>query len=458
MKKILLIFIFSFLLNADSIESTNGILLDSILNNNNRKSATTRFYDNRMNVDSIKETPYNIDENYLQNPFAIVPFGKLDANRTFKDPPKQPKVIIPKVETPKVIESKPITPPKEKPKKSVVLESIEVAKPLEPLKDNYADKLRELYSLRYEVFSLKQQLGDSFKADIPYGNIIDSDSSYNKFNTLAQGYNDAQAKSGFFGGINIGFVDIYTSGCANMRDVENPQYTPGGTAAQTIKGCDITITQTKPFVFGGNGGYQRFFNHYIGTRLWGGVFSTWLGDTQKYNLNTGMYENATTLTGKDIDSYYALAHMSADILFEFPLDSKFKHYIGAFIGINIGVMYYRPYIRRDSVYVNGQTLNRYYPANYIWNYNLQVDYSLNLGFNLTISNKNRIEFGLFVPLAFLELPGFKEVASDTAKGTESDIYINPQNPTTPQPIIGTPQKPDFWRSSVFNISFKRKLF
>lgn len=454
MKKIALIFIFSVLLKADSIESNNGILLDTLLNENTRKSATSRFYDNKINADSIKVSPFNAEDNYLQNPFAILPFGKVDSvGRYFKEPkiiPTTPKVIVP----PKATESKSVknTP---KPKKNVVIESI-TPKPY--IESSYADKLRELYSLRYEVFSLKQQLGESFKADIPYGNIINADSSYNKFNTLAQGFNDAQAKSGFFGGINVGFVDIYTSGCINMRDVRNPSYTPGGSAAEFIKGCDVTITQTKPFVFGGNGGYQRFFNHYIGTRLWGGVFSTWLGDTQKYNLNTGMYENATTLTGRDIDTYYALAHMSADILFEFPLDSKFKHYIGAFIGINIGIMYYRPYIRRDNVYVDGKTLNRYYPADYIWNYNLQVDYSLNVGFNLTLSNKNRIEFGLFVPLAFLELPGFKEIASNTATGTESDIYINPQNPTTPQPIISTPQKPDFWRSSVFNISFKRKVF
>lgn len=411
--------------------------LDSILKdstNKNTQNNTILFQE--PDIKSFEDSNFNYYGEYLQNPFALLPFGaiKKNDNRIFLNP--TPKKTMPTI-TPKIpkIDFKNT----KKPLKITIEKKAEIK--IEKPQD-YDSKFKHLMNLRYEVFSLKQQLGDDINnADIPYGAFVPLDSSASKYNALAQSYNDASAKSGFFGGASFGIMDIYTSGCikAGNRAVEiNGQITE-------VPSCNATTTHSTPIVFGGSGGYQRFFNHYIGTRLWGGIFSTLLANVQEYNINNGMYENKLDLLGQSVQSYYLLAHMSADLLFEFPISKRFNHYIGAFAGINIGVMYYRPFVHRT---MQGD----YYPADYIWSYNLQVDYSLNVGFNVTLFNKNRLEISMALPLAFLELPGFKQIASGTYTGSESDIFVSSQN------MITTPPKPDFWRGALFAINFKRLIF
>lgn len=270
---------------------------------------------------------------------------------------------------------------------------------------SYEYKLRYLQSLRYEVMSLKEQIGDDFQASVPYGNYIDDKASAIKFNALTQSYNDALKKSGLFVGVNIGFLNIYTNGY-----IDN----------------NLITTRIKPLVYGGNGGYQKFFNQYIGTRLYGGFFTSFFNDVYTYNVENG----ATSLVKNpyggngNLESFYMLAFMSADLLFEFPLDNSFKKYIGGFMGINIGIMYYRPYASHPQK-------GNYYPAKYIWNYNLQVDYSFNLGTSLTFNNIHRVELGLNIPLSYLSLPGFSESANMFEK-----IPAN------------------FWRSAVFLANYR----
>ena len=124
---------------------------------------------------------------------------------------------------------------KEEPKK-------EIQKPTK----SYEDKLRYLQSLRYEVMSLKEQIGDDFQVSVPYGHYVDDKTSAQRFNALTQSYNDALKKSGLFAGVSMGVLDIYTSGY-----IDN----------------NLVITRITPLVYGGSGGYQKFFNHYVGTSL-----------------------------------------------------------------------------------------------------------------------------------------------------------------------------------------------
>ncbi len=278
-------------------------------------------------------------------------------------------------------------------------------KKAKPIQKSHDAQLRYLQSLRYEVFSLKEQLGTKQQTSVPYGNYIDKKTSAQRFNALAQSYNDALKKSGLFAGVSMGVLDIYTSG---YRDNQ------------------LVVTRITPLVYGGSGGYQKFFNHYVGTRLYGGLFTSFFNDVYTYDIKNGMTSLVPNPYGGkgNLESFYMLAFMSADVLFEFPLGNSFKHYIGGFMGLNIGIMYYRPYATHPQH-------GNYYPASYLWNYNLQVDYSLNLGMNLTFYNIHRIEFGLGIPFSYLSLPGFAESAN-----TFETIPAN------------------FWRSAVFLLHYR----
>ena len=267
------------------------------------------------------------------------------------------------------------------------------------------EKLKYLQALRYEVFSLKQQLGKDIAESIPYDDYLYKKTSAKKFNALAQSYNDASKKSGLFAGLGIGVVDIYTSG-----NVDN----------------EFVITRITPIIYNLNGGYQKFFNHYMGVRLYGGISTSLFSDVQRYNINNGEYQMVPNPynAGGNIQSFYALGTISADFLFEFPLTNTFRHYIGGFAGINIGFMYYRPYATHPQK-------GSYYPASYIWNYNLQVDYSFNLGMNFTVFDIHRIEFHLSIPFSYLSLPGLAESAN----------------------IMETVPA-QFWRSAIFSLNYK----
>ena len=194
--------------------------------------------------------------------------------------------------------------------------------------------------------TLDDKLGKDIAESIPYDDYLYKKTSAKKFNALAQSYNDASKKSGLFAGLGIGVVDIYTSG-----NVDN----------------EFVITRITPIIYNLNGGYQKFFNHYMGVRLYGGISTSLFSDVQRYNINNGEYQMVPNPynAGGNIQSFYALGTISADFLFEFPLTNTFRHYIGGFAGINIGFMYYRPYATHPQK-------GSYYPASYIWNYKPHV--------------------------------------------------------------------------------------
>ncbi|RDU71969.1 outer membrane beta-barrel protein [Helicobacter aurati] len=264
----------------------------------------------------------------------------------------------------------------------------------------YHEKLKYLQSLRYEVFNLREQIhakGGTLESNLPYGNYLADNHSARKFNAIAQTYDDGLSKSGFFIGVGAGILDVFSGATINNNNTEN-----------------VLVTRISPLVLSMRGGYQRFFNHYVGARIYGGIFlpATFFTPINEIDLKNA----ANYIINNTMQGFYTLGHLSVDVLFEVPLDSKFQHFIGGFTGINIGIMYYRTYD------------NKHHPVPYIWDYNLQVDYSFNIGVNLTFYSAHRIEMGLAVPFAYLTLPGFAQEANNA-------------------------RNPEFWRSAIFSVNY-----
>lgn len=256
--------------------------------------------------------------------------------------------------------------------------------------NTYEQKLEYLEDLRYEVFNLRSKILDKnvdIQTNLPYGEYISDNDSAIRFNALAQAYADGFAKTGFFAGAGIGFLDAFASG-TRIQTIRN----------STTNNNDIIqtpiATRSSPFVYSFRGGYQRFFNHHIGARIYGGIFIPLLLFTPVGDVDL---RDGVSTPRSDLKAFYALGHLSVDLLFEVPIDSKFRNYIGGFAGINVGMMYYRTYLSSN---------NKLMASPYIWDYALKVDYSFNLGVNLTIANIHRFEIGLNVPFAYLDLPGF----------------------------------------------------
>lgn len=159
------------------------------------------------------------------------------------------------------------------------------------------------------------------------------------------------------------------------------------------------------FVFGGEIGYQSFFNPYFGSRIYGnGLFST---GEEKINGN------------KVGSLYYILGGINADLLFDLPLSLFIKHNfwknftLGTHFGVNIGVM-----LLWDSASEGiKQCLNdSYVSKNVLWQRQLQVDYGINVGFNIGFDEKNKLEFNARIPMSVFGLPselrlGIEQTAS-----------------------------------------------
>lgn len=266
---------------------------------------------------------------------------------------------------------------------------------------SYNEKLDYLKSLRQQVFDLRRQIEDSgasLESNLPYGDYISDSKSAVVYNAIAQTYNDGALKSGLLVGAGIGFMDGFSSAKVSR----------GGSSTNLV-------TRISPFMLGFRGGYQKFFNHYIGTRFYGGIFTPLTLFTALSEIDLG--NAANYVENKDLQAIYILGNLSVDILFEAPLDRRFRHFVGGFVGINIGGMYYRTYNKS------------YYPVEYIWDYNLQVDYSFSLGISLTLYEVHRAEVGLNIPFAYLALPGLSKEASGAVDA-------------------------EFWRSALFSLNYQ----
>lgn len=232
-----------------------------------------------------------------------------------------------------------------------------------------------------------------------YSFINEKNLDSHKYSAFSKIYDDADKRSGFFIGAGVGFASIFT-----------------GNALET--------TIIRPFLVNLRGGYQAVFNEYFGSRLYGGIaFSAPLATLNVYNIRTGIARPvANPLDSfKSAKTLYALGTLNADLLFEFPLSYNYNTYIGGFLGLGVGAMYYQSFIDSKS------SLQSF---DYIWSHIIQVDYSFNVGVSLTFLHKNRVEIALNTPFSFLELPGLSKSAN---------IFEL------------TPAK--FWRGALFSLSY-----
>lgn len=242
--------------------------------------------------------------------------------------------------------------------------------------DLLKNDIDELNKLRYEIFILKK---DNFSQPLlPHVESIKLEKNSTKYNANAQIYDNANSKSGFFIGLGLGGTDLFNI----SKD---------------------TTSVSNSLLLSLRGGYQSFFNQYFGTRIYGSIFGNTLNNLYDYQIRSGE-SLPVSIGGKPVSSLYLLGNLSADLLLEFPLDYAFSTYIGGFIGVNIGAMYYKNY----------KVLSRgvLYPADYLWKHLFQIEYSINIGINLTINNSNRIETHISAPFAYLQLPGLSLTANN----------------------------------------------
>lgn len=256
---------------------------------------------------------------------------------------------------------------------------------------DFLDKeLQRLNETRYEVFLLKRDAPHI--TFLPHVQDIELNKSAREYRANAQIYNNADEKSGFFIGVGLSSVDLFNTKSTN--------------------GANLAISNS--LLISLRGGYQSFFNQYFGTRIYTSIFSNTLSVVYDYKVRSGEI-SPVSVNSKALRSLYLLGNLSADILLEFPLDYTFKTYIGGFLGLNIGAMYFENY-----QFINDKLVH----VSYLWDHLAQVEYSLNIGLNITIDNSSRIETQVNAPFAHLQLPGFATpVNNQKVTFTRSYIFM-----------------------------------
>lgn len=268
---------------------------------------------------------------------------------------------------------------------------------------------------------------------------------------LSKMYSKADQKSGAYFSLLVGFgkfTDAYSDGrYSRLNNI------PGlnGICDNTDKsGCSLSgvlkpsvgndwnqnpddlIITSNLFSFGGGFGYQKFFNEYFGSRIYGdGMLS--FGAEKIKNDKVG-------------DFYYILGGMNADLMLELPL-YKFvpkqpivrDFAFGIYAGISIGVMLLfdeannnlKKYMARPELYKNGNSV--------LWDYLLQVDYGVNLGFSISYLNIHRIDLGAKIPMDRFGLP--------------SSLRLGLENPASYGGIELVSKDIEFSRSPIYMISY-----
>lgn len=274
-----------------------------------------------------------------------------------------------------------------------------------------------------------------------------SDRSQSKKHNLSKRYTLADQKSGAFASITLGRADIdqtYIDGLYNRTNNVPADNTDSSTCNDNDKsGCKTTgvfinradgikIASTL-WAFGGGFGYQKFFNPYFGTRLYGDGL-----------LSTGSEKIDNEVVG---DFWYILGGMNIDLLGDIPLKpfthSRFfeKLSIGGYVGINIGVMLLFDKANENLI----KYTNNYTSKDVLWNYQLQVDYGFNAGISFSYS-RYKLDIGAKVPLDKLGLP------SELRLGLESPAtYEREDNPDDRASLVS--KDIVFKRSPIFIVSF-----
>lgn len=256
---------------------------------------------------------------------------------------------------------------------------------------------------------------------------------------IAHRYMRAGNKSGVFIGASMasaGITQTYTDGKYNNQnnvgDTTNG-FTPDMTGALDSSLDSPLIARSVFVAFGGNVGYQNFSNLYFGSRIYVDML---MGGG---NLSMRKQEQGSA---KSVGSFfYMLGGLNADLLGELPLSLLgVKHRfwrevaLGGYFGLNIGVMLLtdKANSELDSFIKAGVTKSE----NVLWNYQIQVDYGLNMGLSLSLGILGKLEVGAKVPLSVLGLPselrlgiespanyGDKEILSKDIAFSRTPIFV-----------------------------------
>ena len=257
---------------------------------------------------------------------------------------------------------------------------------------------------------------------------------------IARKYMRAGNKSGIFIGASVASASItqtYADGKYNTQNsvgtTANGVFTPDMTGALDSSIDSALIARSVFVASGGSAGYQNFYNLYFGSRIYVDVL---IGGG---NLSMKKQGQGST---KSVGSFfYMLGGLNADLLGELPLSlfgvkQRFWREValGGYFGLNIGVMLLtdKANSELDSFIKAGVTKS----ANVLWNYQIQVDYGLNMGLSLSLGILGKVEVGAKVPLSVLGLPselrlgiespasyGSKEILSKDISFSRTPIFI-----------------------------------
>lgn len=260
---------------------------------------------------------------------------------------------------------------------------------------------------------------------------------------LSRYYTSADKKSGAFASVMLGTSTLtqrYQDGLYNKTN-NVPKDEAGFVCTDTDKsGCKISGIfhngeqgidfVSNLFAFGGGFGYQRFFNPFLGTRLYG----------------DGLLSAGTERIGKEAvgSFYYVLGGMNVDVLAELPFsifgtlgeNRVLKDMaVGLYGGLSIGVLLFFDQANENlTKYTNGLT-----SKDVLWNYLLQVDYGFNLGASFSLTSRYKLDFGAKVPMSAVGLP------SELRLGLESTASYSNGESIVSKDIVIT--RTPFWYAS-----------
>ena len=258
---------------------------------------------------------------------------------------------------------------------------------------------------------------------------------------LSRYYTSADKKSGAFASIMTGTSTLtqhYQDGLYNKTN-NVPKDEAGFVCTDTDKsGCKISGVFSNGeqgvelvsnlFAFGGGFGYQRFFNPYLGSRLYG----------------DGLLSAGTERIGEEAvgSFYYVLGGMNVDVLAELPF-SLFAGQnrvlkdmaVGLYGGLSIGVLLLFDQANENLLkHTNGLT-----SKDVLWNYLLQVDYGFNLGVSFSLTSRYKLDFGAKIPMSAVGLP------SELRLGLESPASYSNGETLVSKDIVIT--RTPFWYAS-----------
>lgn len=257
---------------------------------------------------------------------------------------------------------------------------------------------------------------------------------------IAHKYMRAGNKSGIFIGASVasaGITQTYADGKYNTQNsvgtTTDGVFSPDMTGALDSSLDSPLIARSVFVASGGNVGYQNFYNLYFGSRIYVDVL---IGGGNLSMRKQGQGG------AKSVGSFfYMLGGLNADLLGELPLSllgvkQRFWREValGGYFGLNIGVMLLtdKANSELDSFIKAGVTKSE----NVLWNYQIQVDYGLNMGLSLSLGILGKLEVGAKVPLSVLGLPselrlgiespakyGNKEILSKDIAFSRTPIFV-----------------------------------